>query len=95
MTPAVTATITNIGEDAWTPISYPHAVFDEIEQRWVWDAEVAEIGFTAFTGRKSEHVACRLVVRRVNGSSHSPVTAPSRASCSRPTGTTPSSPTPP
>jgi hypothetical protein len=66
MTAAVTAAIASIGEDGWTPISYPHAVFDETEQRWVSDAEVAEIGFTAFTGRrKSEHVPCRLVVRRV------------------------------
>jgi hypothetical protein len=66
MTPSVSAAIASIADDAWTPISYPHAVFDEVEDRWVSDAEVAEIGFTAFTGRrKSEHVACRLVVRRV------------------------------
>ena len=66
MTPSVTAAITRINEDAWTPISYPHAVLDEAEQRWVSDAEVAEIEFTAFTGRRTtEHVACRLVVRRV------------------------------
>src|SRR3546814_2922192 len=33
---------------------------------WVSDAEVAEIDFTAFTGRRrAEHVTCRLVVRRV------------------------------
>jgi hypothetical protein len=66
MTPSVTAAITRINEDAWTPISYPHAVFDEAEQGWVSDAEVAEIEFTAFTGRRTtEHVPCRLVVRRV------------------------------
>ena len=46
--------------------AYPNAVFDEVEQRWVSDAEVAEVPFTAFTGRrKAEHVSCRLVVRRV------------------------------
>jgi hypothetical protein len=46
--------------------STPHAIFDEAEQRWVSDAEVAEVPFVAFTGRrKAEHVTCRLVVRRV------------------------------
>ena len=53
-------------DDAWQAIEYPHAVFDEAEQRWVSDAEVAEVPFVAFTGRrKAEHVPCRLVVRRV------------------------------
>lgn len=66
MNPAVLKTIASIDEASWTPIAYPNAVFDEAEQRWVSDAEVAEVPFTAFTGRrKSEHVACRLVVRRV------------------------------
>ena len=41
-------------------------MFDEAEGRWVSDAEVAEIDYVAFTGRrKAEHVTCRLVVRRV------------------------------
>ena len=58
--------ISGISEQAWTPIKYPHAIFDEADQRWISDAEVAEVGFTAFTGRrKAEHVPCRLVVRRV------------------------------
>jgi hypothetical protein len=66
MTPSVSAAIAGIADDAWTPISYPRAVFDDAEQRFVSDAEVAEVGFTAFTGRrKNEHVSCRLVVRRV------------------------------
>ena len=66
MTKTVTAAIASIPADAWAPIEYPNAVYDEAEQRWVSDAEVAEIGFTAFTGRrKHEHVTCRLVVRRV------------------------------
>jgi len=66
MTQTVTAAITNIPADGWTPIKYPHAVWDEAEQRWVSDAEVAEVPFVAFTGRrKAEHVDCRLVVRRV------------------------------
>jgi hypothetical protein len=66
MNPAVLRAITSIGDGSWTPIAYPNAVFDEAEQRWVSDAEVAEIPFTAFTGRrKAEHVSCRLIVRRV------------------------------
>jgi len=66
MNPAVVSAIASIAENAWTPISYPRAVFDEVEGRWVSDAEVAEVPFAAFTGRrKAEHVPCRLVVRRV------------------------------
>ena len=66
MDPKVTAAIAGIDEAAWTTIQYPEAVWDEAEARWISDAEVAEVGFTAFTGRrKAEHVTCRLVVRRV------------------------------
>src|SRR5690606_381670 len=66
MTPSVTAAIASIPDDAWQAIAYPNAVFEEAEQRWVSDAEVAEIDFVAFTGRrKHEHVPCRLGVRRV------------------------------
>lgn len=66
MTPSVRSAIASIGDDAWRPIRYPHAVWDDAEQRWVSDAEVAEVAFTAFTGRRrAEHVTCRLVVRRV------------------------------
>jgi len=70
MTATVTAALTTIGEDAWTPIHYPNAVWEAGERpgqgHWVSDAEVAEIPFTAFTGRrKAEHVGCRLIVRRV------------------------------
>ena len=66
MTPAVTSAIAGIDETAWTPIRYPNAVWDDEEQRWVSDAEVAEVPFTAFTNRrKGEHVTARLIVRRV------------------------------
>jgi len=66
MNPQVKAAIADIDEDCWTPIEYPHAVFDDTEGRWVSDTEVAEVPFVAFTSRrKAEHVACRLVVRRV------------------------------
>lgn len=66
MNPSLRAAIAGIAEDAWTPIAYPNAVFDQAEQRWVSDAELAEVPYVAFTGRrKAEHIACRLVVRRV------------------------------
>jgi hypothetical protein len=65
-TATVTRAITTIPETAWVPIRYPNAIFDADEQRWISDAEVAEIEFTAFTGRRrAEHVTARLIVRRV------------------------------
>lgn len=66
MTATVKAAITSIDEDAWDTIEYPNAVYDEQEGRWISDAEVAEVEFTAFTSRrKSDHVTCRLIVRRI------------------------------
>ena len=66
MDKAVTRAISQIPDDAWVPIKYRHAIYDEDEKRWVSDAEVAEITFTAFTSRrKSEHITARLIVRRV------------------------------
>jgi Transposase DDE domain group 1 len=66
MTATVSRAIAGIEESAWTPIRYPQAVWDAEEQRWISDAEVAEVPFTAFTGRrKAEHIAARLIVRRV------------------------------
>jgi len=66
MTAPVAAAISGIAEDAWIPIRYPNAVWDEDEQRWISDAEVAEVGFTAFTHRRrGEQVSARLLVRRV------------------------------
>ncbi len=63
---SVQAAIATIDDNAWTPIQYPNAIWEETEQRWISDAEVAEIDFTAFTSRaKAEHVTARLIVRRV------------------------------
>ena len=42
MNPAVTKAIAAIDEQAWTPIRYPQAIFDEDQQCWISDAEVAE-----------------------------------------------------
>jgi hypothetical protein len=64
--PKVKAAIATIDDDAWIPIEYTDAVFDQQTQTWVSRAEVAEIPFTAFTGRKqAEQVTGRLVVRRI------------------------------
>ncbi len=66
MNPAVSKAIASIEETAWTPISYPNAVWDDAEQRLISDAEIAEIPYTAFTSRRmSEHIDGRLIVRRV------------------------------
>jgi hypothetical protein len=63
---AVTAAIASIGEEAWTTIHYPRAVFDDQLGQWVSDAEVAEIPFTAFSSKpKARQVSARLIVRRV------------------------------
>jgi hypothetical protein len=63
---AVKKAIAAIPDTAWVTIKYPNAVFDEEQQRWISEAEVAETSFVAFTSRvKNEHIPCRLVVRRV------------------------------
>jgi hypothetical protein len=61
----VRAAIAAIGQDAWTPIAYPHAIWDEDQRRWISDAEVAEVPYTAFTSKKGQAVNARLIVRRV------------------------------
>lgn len=66
MAPGVIAAISRIPENAWTGIRYPEAIFDEKQGRWISDAEVAEVPYTAFPSRrKAEHVSARLIVRRV------------------------------
>ena len=66
MDKAVTRAISQIPASEWVPIKYARAIYDQDEQRWVSDAQVAEITFTAFTSRrKSEHITARLTVRRV------------------------------
>ncbi|RAX44845.1 hypothetical protein DQ354_13700 [Arthrobacter sp. AQ5-06] len=66
MDPAIRKAIAGIGEAAWKPIQYTHALFDETADRWISSAEVAETGYTAFSSRKQgEPVTGRLVVRRI------------------------------
>jgi hypothetical protein len=61
----ITKAIAAIPENAWTPIRYPNAIFDEEEQRWISDADVAEISYTAFDSKTKHRVTARLIVRRV------------------------------
>jgi hypothetical protein len=66
MNPRVAAAISAIPETAWTAIRYPDAFVDPDTGELVSDAEVAEVEYTAFTGRrKAEQATARLIVRRV------------------------------
>ena len=65
MNPHVQAAIAAIGEDAWTPVNYPRAIWDDQLRCWVSDAQVAEIPYTAFTSKKNKAITARLIVRRV------------------------------
>ena len=62
---SVRAAIAAIGEDAWIPIRYPRAIWDDQLGAWVSDAEVAETQYTAFGSKKGQAVTARLIVRRV------------------------------
>jgi hypothetical protein len=64
MNPHVAAAIAGIGEDAWTSIQYPRAIWDDQLRAWVSDAQVAETRYTAFTSTKRP-ITARLIVRRV------------------------------
>ena len=71
MNAAVRAAVARIGEQAWTTIKYPRAVWEADDTLpgggyWISDAEVAEINFVAFSSKtKAQRIGCRLVVRRV------------------------------
>jgi hypothetical protein len=69
--PKVKTAIAAIGDDAWIPIEYTDAIYDQSAQRWISRAEVAEIAFTAFSSKKAtEQVPGRLVVRRIPDLNH-------------------------
>ncbi len=65
MNPKIAAAIAAIGEDAWTPIRYPRAIWDDQLACWVSDAQVAETTYTAFTSKNGQAITARLIVRRV------------------------------
>ena len=62
--PAIERALATIDDHAWTPVRYPGAVRDPDTGAWISDAEVAEIGYTAFASTP-DAVTARLVVRRV------------------------------
>jgi hypothetical protein len=66
MDAAVKRAIASIDEAAWTTIKYPDALFDETTGTWISKAQVAEVGFVAFTSKKkADQITGRLIVRRI------------------------------
>ena len=66
LNPPVRRAIAAIDDEAWTRITYPQAILDPETGELVSAAEVAEIGYTAFTSKpKAQHVTARLIVRRI------------------------------
>ncbi len=66
LNPKVKVAIADICDDGWTAIEYTDAIYDETTGQRMSRAEVAEIGFSAFSSRKAaEQIAGRLVVRRI------------------------------
>jgi hypothetical protein len=53
-----------IAEHKWVPIRYPQAIWDDQEQRWISDAQIAQTSYTAFEGTR-QAITARLIVRRV------------------------------
>ena len=62
---SIRAAIAATGDGSWTPIRYPHAVWDDQLDCWISDAEAAEAEYTAFASKKGQAVTARLTVRRV------------------------------
>jgi hypothetical protein len=62
---SIRAAIAAIGEESWTAIRYPRAVWDDQLDCWISDAGVAETEYTAFASKKGQAVTARLIVRRV------------------------------
>ena len=66
--PALDTAIAAIAHDAWTPITYPRAIYDDDTDQWVSAAEIAETTYTAFTNvtqNPGRATTARLLVRRV------------------------------
>jgi hypothetical protein len=62
--PAVDAAIASIPEHAYTPMHYPGAVVDPDTGHLIFDAQVAEVPYTAFATTR-HRITARLIVRRV------------------------------
>jgi hypothetical protein len=68
--PRIRAAIAGIGQDAWTPVRYPRAVWDDQLRCWISDAQVAEVQYTAFTSVSGQAITARLIVRRIKDLNH-------------------------
>ncbi|MFC9557967.1 IS1380 family transposase [Rhodococcus sp. NPDC056960] len=66
--PRITRAIDGIDEQDWVPVHYPGAVTDPESGKLISDAEVAEVEYTAFSGR--HQVTARLIVRRVKDANY-------------------------
>jgi Transposase DDE domain group 1 len=65
MNASIRAAIAAVPGDAWTPVRYPRAIWDDQLDAWISDAEVAEAQYTAFASKKGQAVTARLIIRRV------------------------------
>ncbi len=65
MDPKVKRAIATITDDAWTPIEYPNAIYDEQTGQWISDAEIATVAYTAFASKHAHRAEGELIVRRV------------------------------
>lgn len=66
MNPGIATAIAAIAETDWIDIEYPNPIEDPDTGELISKAQVAEIGYTAFAGRrKRDQVSARLIVRRV------------------------------
>ena len=60
----IRAACEGIAADRWIDIKYPEAIWDDDEDRWISDAQIAETVYTAFEGTRHA-ITARLIVRRV------------------------------
>jgi hypothetical protein len=65
MNPSIRTAITTIDQDAWTEITYPHAIEDPDTGELISIAQIAEVPYTAFASDKKHATTARLIVRRV------------------------------
>ncbi|MFE9572842.1 transposase [Streptomyces sp. NPDC006692] len=66
VTRPIRAAIQTIDPGAWTPIRYTTVIWDDEDDRWISDAEIAEVPFTEFTSKKKTfRTTARLIVHRV------------------------------
>jgi hypothetical protein len=67
----VRAAIEAIPDSAWTPITYPRAIWDENQKRLIADAQVAEVPYTAFATKRKGQAITRPADRIAEWAGHS------------------------